>query len=310
MRLRRRRGERRRVRPAEAGIDGRDGGFPKSQHRRLQPGHSLLCIALDVVGDDPRILFHDAGLTGTLVLRGAYYKAFVRPQPRNLTPSTTVSTNSTDYAIQYGGVDLKPYSATSQDLSLEWYNRPGGLFAVAAYRKVIRNLISPETRLSRLCPADASAFGLWQLTTIGTTCYSNLLVNGQPAIVTATGSFNQPNPITVTGLEVTAQQNFDFLPGLLRNLGGQVNYSYTNISGTNADGTKAVLPGVSKNNVNLTHRLLRESVHRPAGDLHVARRIFPCRRQQLHRREQLRLATRADRFLIVAQVPRTLFRIA
>ncbi|MEG3174704.1 TonB-dependent receptor [Sphingomonas sp. RB3P16] len=192
-----------------------------------------------------------ASLTDTLVLRGAYYKAFVRPQPRNLTPSTTVSTNSTGYAIQYGGFDLKPYSATSQDISLEWYNRPGGLFAIAAYRKVIRNLISPETRLSRLCPADASAFGLGQLTTIGTTCYSNQLVNGQPAIVTASGSFNQPNPITVTGLEVTAQQNFDFLPGLLRNLGGQINYSFTNISGTNADGTKAVLPGVSKNNVNL-----------------------------------------------------------
>ncbi len=192
-----------------------------------------------------------ADLAENLVLRGAYYKAFVRPQPRNLTPSTTVSTNSTGYAIQYGGSDLKPYSADSQDMSLEWYNRPGGLFAIAAYRKVIRNLISPETRLSRLCPADASAFGLGQLSTIGTTCYSNLLVNGQPAIVTATGSFNQPNPITVTGLELTAQQNFDFLPGILRNLGGQVNYSYTNISGTNADGTKAVLPGVSKNNVNL-----------------------------------------------------------
>ncbi|MGR6331194.1 TonB-dependent receptor [Sphingomonas sp. XXL09] len=192
-----------------------------------------------------------ADLTDKLVLRGAYYKAFVRPQPRNLTPATTVSTNSTGYAIQYGGYDLKPYSADSEDLSLEWYNRPGGLFAIAGYRKVIRNLISPETRLSRLCPADATQFGLGQLTTIGTTCYSNQLVNGQPAIVTASGNFNQPNPITVTGLEVTAQQNFDFLPGILRNLGGQVNYSYTNVSGTNADGSKAALPGVSKNNVNV-----------------------------------------------------------
>lgn len=192
-----------------------------------------------------------ADLTDKLVVRGAYYKAFVRPQPRNLTPATAVSTNSTGYSIQYGGYDLKPYSADSSDVSLEWYNRPGGLLAVAVYRKVIRNLISPETRLSRLCPADASQFGLGQLTTIGTTCYSNLLVNGQPAIVTASGSFNQPNPITVRGVELTAQQNFDFLPGILRNLGGQVNYSYAVITGTNADGTKATLPGVSKNNVNV-----------------------------------------------------------
>ncbi|WP_288937476.1 TonB-dependent receptor [uncultured Sphingomonas sp.] len=192
-----------------------------------------------------------ADLTDRLVLRGAYYKAFVRPQPRNLTPATAVSVNSTGYSIQYGGYDLKPYSADSEDVSLEWYNRPGGLFAVAGYRKIIRNLISAETRLSRLCPADATQFGLGQLTTIGTTCYSNQLVNGQPAIVTASGNFNQPNPITVTGVEVTVQQNLDFLPGLLRNLGGQVNYSFARITGTNADGTKATLPGVSKNNVNL-----------------------------------------------------------
>lgn len=225
-----------------------------AQTKQVGPNGSIVYVPQQFRQDYGNWLpsaYLSADITDTLVLRGAYYKAFVRPQPRNLTPSTTVSTNSTGYAIQYGGYDLKPYSATSQDLSLEWYNRPGGMFAIAGYRKVIRNLISPETRLSRLCPADASQFGLGQLTTIGTTCYSSLLVNGQPAIVTASGSFNQPNPITVTGLEVTAQQNFDFLPGILRNLGGQVNYSYTNISGTNADGTKAVLPGVSKNNVNL-----------------------------------------------------------
>jgi TonB-dependent receptor len=225
-----------------------------AQSRQVGPGGSTVYVPQQFRQTYSNWLpsaYLTAELTEKLVLRGAYYEAFVRPQPRNLTPSTTVSTNSTGYAIQYGGSDLKPYSAKSQDLSLEWYNRPGGLFAVAGYRKVIRNLISPETRLSRLCPADASAFGLGQLTTIGTTCYSNLLVNGQPAIVTASGSFNQPNPITVTGLELTAQQNLDFLPGLLRNLGGQVNYSYTKISGTNADGTKAVLPGVSKNNINL-----------------------------------------------------------
>jgi TonB-dependent receptor len=192
-----------------------------------------------------------ADLSDKLVLRAAYYQAFVRPQPRNLTPATTVSANSSGYAIAYGGYDLKPYSAASEDLSIEWYNRPGGLVSLALYRKVVRDLISAETRISKLCPADATAFGLGHLSIVGTTCYSDLLVSGQPAIVTATGSFNQPNPITVTGLEFSVQQNFDFLPGLLKNLGGQFNYSYTNISGTNSDGSKAVLPGVSKNNINL-----------------------------------------------------------
>jgi len=192
-----------------------------------------------------------ADLTQKLVLRGAYYRAFVRPEPRSLTPSTAISANSTGYSIQYGGADLKPYYADSEDVSLEWYNRPGGLFSVAAYRKVIHNLIAPETRLSMLCPADATQYGLGHLTTVGTTCYSDVLVNGQPAIITASGSYNNPNPIKVLGVELTAQQNFDFLPGILKYLGGQVNYSYTQISGKNPDGSKAALPGVSKNDVNV-----------------------------------------------------------
>lgn len=192
-----------------------------------------------------------ADLSRNFVLRTAYYKAFVRPLPRSLTPATGVSANSTGYAIQYGGANLKPYYANSEDISLEWYNRPGGLFSVAAYRKVIRNLIAPETRLSMLCPADATQYGLGHLHTVGTTCYSDLLVAGQPAIITATGNYNQTNPIKVLGLEFTAQQNLDFLPGILRYLGGQFNYSYAKISGRNPNGSKAALPGVSKNNINL-----------------------------------------------------------
>ncbi|WP_010543545.1 TonB-dependent receptor [Sphingomonas elodea] len=225
-----------------------------TQNRQVGPGG-----AITYVPQQFRQTYHNAlpsvivvaDLTNRLVLRGAYYEAFVRPQPRNLTPATTVSANSSGYAIAYGGFDLKPYSATAQDLSIEWYNRPGSAIALALYRKRITNLIGPESRLDKLCPADASAFGLGQLSLIGTTCFSSVLVNGQPAIVTATGNYNQPNPITVKGLEFSVQQNFDFLPGMLKNLGGQFNYSYTDISGKNPDGSAAVLPGVSKNNINL-----------------------------------------------------------
>ena len=215
--------------------------------------------AITYVPEQFRQKYHDllpsvllaANLRDDLVLRAAYYKTFVRPQARNLTPATAVSSNSTGYSIQYGGYDLKPYSAESEDLSLEWYNRPGGLVSLDLYQKVIKNLIAPDNSLAQLCPADATAFGLGHLHTVGTTCYSDLLVNGQPAIITASGNFNEPNPITVRGLEFSAQQNLDFLPGFWKNFGGQFNYSMANISGHNPDGTKAVLPGVSKNDVNL-----------------------------------------------------------
>ena len=192
-----------------------------------------------------------ADLRDDLVLRFADYKTFVRPQPRNLTPATAISSNSTGYAISYGGYNLKPYTADSQDISLEWYNRPGGLWSLDFYQKFIHNLIAPDTSVADLCPADATAFGLGHLHTVGTTCYSDILVSGQPAIIQASGNHNEPNTITARGLEFSVQQNLDFLPGIWKNFGGQFNYSYANISGHNPDGSKAVLPGVSKDDVNL-----------------------------------------------------------
>jgi len=193
-----------------------------------------------------------ADLRDNLILRFDYYKTFVRPQPRNLTPATAVTNTANGYSISYGGYYLKPYAADNIDLGLEWYHGSSGLFAADVFRKYIHNLIAPLASASpQLCPPDATAFGLGHLTLSGTTCYSDILLNGQPAIITASGNENVPNTITDTGLEVTAQQNLDFLPGFWKNFGGQVNYSRSRISGTYPGGIPAVLPGVSKNDVNV-----------------------------------------------------------
>jgi TonB-dependent receptor len=192
-----------------------------------------------------------ANLRDNLIFRFDYYKSFVRPQPRNLTPSTAVTNTASGFSISYGGFNLQPYTANNIDLALEWYNRANGLIAVDVFRKYIHNLIAPISGISQLCPPDATAFGLGHLTVSGTTCYSDILLNGQPAIVSAAGNENVPNTITDTGLEATVQQNLDFLPGFLKNFGGQVNYSLSRISGTYPGGIPAVLPGVSKNDVNV-----------------------------------------------------------
>jgi TonB-dependent receptor len=70
-------------------------------------------------------------------------------------------------------------------------------------------------------------------------------------VITASGAFNQSRPLKVTGLEFSLQQNLDFLPGFWRNFGGVVNYSLTHIDGRNADGSKAVLAGVSARSMNV-----------------------------------------------------------
>jgi TonB-dependent receptor len=195
-----------------------------------------------------------ADLRDDLMFRFAYYRTFVRPQPRNLTPSTAVSSTAGGFAISYGGYNLKPYSADNIDLALEWYNRPNGLFAIGLFQKSIHDLIAPISSVGQLCPPDATAFGLGHLTVSGTTCYSDILLNGQPAVISAAGNENVPGTITDRGVEVTVQQNLDFLPGLWKNLGGQVNYTLSAVSGQYPGPlgpVPAVLPGVSRNDINL-----------------------------------------------------------
>lgn len=197
-----------------------------------------------------------ADLTDKLVLRAAAYRTYVRPQPRQFAPVTLVNgpTNGV-YTVTLGNPDLKPYDGTSLDLSLEWYNRPNGIITFAAFQKRVTGLITQITDPKRLCPADATALGLGTLTVNGDQCQSSLIFTGGPVpvpfLVAASGFVNQSSPITVRGVEFNIQQSLDFLPGLLRHLGGGFNYAYTTISGKNANGSTATLPGVSKHNANL-----------------------------------------------------------
>ncbi|WP_297506244.1 TonB-dependent receptor [uncultured Caulobacter sp.] len=211
-----------------------------------------------------------ADLRNDLVLRAAAYRTYVRPQPRDNVPTTFVQVPvdvnpPTDpvYTVTLGATDIKPYTANSYDLSLEWYNRPGGLISVAAYRKDIQGYIGPITDQSVLCPASGKIDGLdVDLGTLtidnsgGTPkCISSnkfvgaggVLKNAQ---VNISGKTNQ-NPMKVTGFEFNIQQNFDFLPGFWKNFGGAFNYSYTKIDGKDTAGNAITLPSVSKNNLNV-----------------------------------------------------------
>ncbi|WP_343732002.1 TonB-dependent receptor [Duganella sp.] len=204
-----------------------------------------------------------ADLSDKLALRGAAYRTFVRPQPRDITPSTVVTepaqgATTPTYNVVLGSADLKPYTANSFDLALEWYNRPNGLVALTVFQKDVKGLVGPVRDVNRLCPADATALGLGHLSVVGSNCMSDILVNVgtaeapslQPARVVITGQTNQQK-IKVNGVEFNVQQNLDWLPAPWNNLGGAFNYAYTTIKGKNDDGSAATLPGVSRNNYNL-----------------------------------------------------------
>lgn len=212
-----------------------------------------------------------ADLTSKLTLRAAYYQTYVRPQPRDTTPITFVQepvapvapslvpTASPSYTVNIGAADLDPYTARSYDVSVEWYNRPGSIIALALYQKDIQGYIGPITDRSVLCPADGRFngvdYGLGPLQVVGPNCrttrtFINPAGAQETATVLATGNTNQ-SPIRVRGLEFSIQQNFDFLPGIFKDLGGAFNYSRTSISGTDVQGNRVTLPSVSKDNFNV-----------------------------------------------------------
>jgi TonB-dependent receptor len=208
-----------------------------------------------------------ADLTEQLVLRLAYYQTYVRPQPRDTSPISSVQVPQTlvppvdpVYTVTVGATGLKPYTAESYDMSLEWYNRPGGLFAVAAYQKNIDDYIGPlSDQNNPLCPSDGIIngvdYGLGTLTLVGSNCFSSntfIGAGGTPvqARVTISGQTNK-SPLRVRGLELSVQQNFDFLPGFLSNFGGAANFALVDIDGKDTAGNDITLPSVSKHNLNL-----------------------------------------------------------
>ena len=198
-----------------------------------------------------------ADLSKNLVLRGAYYQTYVRPQPRDNVPATSIQAPDPaavipTYSVIIGATGLQPYTSDSFDLSLEWYNRPGGAFAIAVYQKNVQGYVGPITERSVLCPANGIFngidFGLGRLQDDGVNC--NVVGSSPGARVTATGVTNQ-RPMRVRGVEVSVQQNLDFLPGFLRHLGGAANYTFTQICGTDTAGNPITLPSVAKHNINL-----------------------------------------------------------
>lgn len=211
-----------------------------------------------------------------VILRYAAYETYVAPQRRDENPVSAISksngANSTNYNITLGKKDLQPYTAFSQDLGIEWYNRKGSVVALNFYRKNLNGYtyaISSATDPDLACPAsgifNGQDFGTGALRPFdpaapaGQGCRAvaddpnNPLVGGLPApvYVTASGSKNNPNKVKVTGFEISAQQNLSFLPEPWSNFGGLANYSYTKIDGKFPNGTKVLLNGVSKGNYNL-----------------------------------------------------------
>lgn len=204
------------------------------------------------------------------VVRYAAYETYVKPQRREEAPvsNAVVSQGSTTrYDIVLGG-NLKPYTAVSQDLGIEWYNRKGSVLSANLFQKKIKGLtyaINKANSPALACPANGLIngvdYGFGALRPYDAAADTCRAVNDDasnpqagvaaPVYVNVTGVLNNPNTTTVQGIELTAQQDLSFLPYPWSNFGGQANYSYTKVRGKYPNGTPVIIDGVSAGNTNL-----------------------------------------------------------
>lgn len=184
------------------------------------------------------------GLSRDLVARFAVSKVLTRPDLANIRNFIGVTTdpNSGAATATAGNPFLKPATAWQFDATLEWYFARVGSLTINGFYKAVDNFF-----FSSLITRDITSNGV----TIP------VLIRG-PANFDGTGK--------IKGVEVSYQQTFDFLPGLLSGLGFNGNYSYIDSSGlpnsflnggtpsNNSPIPPGNLPleGLSKHNVNAT----------------------------------------------------------
>jgi len=160
-------------------------------------------------------------LTDKLIARAAASKVITRPNFDQLTPSLSLNTNSrTGYL---GNPTLEPLSARQFDTTLEYYmSRSDYVFGAAFYKKVDGFI---QTTASSMAYAGSDY-------TISTPS------NGKDG--------------TIKGLELGYQGFFTNLPGLLRGLGLQANFTYVDSRAPGPlQGQETELEGLSKRSYNL-----------------------------------------------------------
>ncbi|MEQ1539989.1 MAG: TonB-dependent receptor, partial [Sphingorhabdus sp.] len=185
---------------------------------------------------------------GGLLFRAAVSKGISRPDLALFRAGGAISDNTADLAddgtlesgplfqLFTGNRNVQATQSWNYDLSAEWYFDTVGSITVSAFLKDIKGIVSSGSNVVNY-PSS----------------------NGDIA-VEVNGPSNELGG-KLKGVEISHQQTYDFLPGLLSGLGSQLTYTYVDAGDfTNPDlagnrGTFASLQplqGVSKHTVNAT----------------------------------------------------------
>jgi TonB-dependent receptor len=148
-------------------------------------------------------------LTRTLLIRAAASKAISRPNFGDLRNYIGLGASGSNTTGSFGfqGTSrnpfLRPVEAKQADLTAEWYFAKVGQLTGAVFYKDLSNIILDNYGYTRTFTNNGASF--------------DVVVNG-PA--------NVSGHAKIKGAELSYQQTYDFLPGLLRGLGLQATYTY------------------------------------------------------------------------------------
>lgn len=170
-------------------------------------------------------------LTDSLIARFGASRTMSRPSLTQISPSTTLAGGSGNFSLTSGNPQLDPFVSLNFDASLEWYPNADTALTLAVFSKDLSTLVRPESDNVTL-----------PVTFVSTATNTSELRN---TLFTRTRPTNQEG-VTLKGFEIGAQQVFTFLPGVLKNVGVQANYTYI----SNSD--PQVLTAASKHNFNLS----------------------------------------------------------
>ena len=160
-----------------------------------------------------------------LLVRFGVAKVMARPQINNslsganyLVPTTSLNATGPNFTATIGNVKLEPFRATTYDLSVEWYFAPESLLSFAYFYKDIDTYIQvfrQDLSYAELTALNPSAFAP---AFCSGACSSSTIFALTSAVNTEGGPLK--------GFEISYQQPFRFLPGLLSNTGVQLNYTH------------------------------------------------------------------------------------
>lgn len=158
-----------------------------------------------------------------LIVRAAWTNTIARPNYYDITPYRLISIE--DAEITEGNPSLKPTTSMNFDLMGEYYFESVGLVSAGVFHKELKDFI----------------YTFQQRATT-----SKIIVDGNEY-----DRYSQPRngaSATITGFEVSAQRQLDFLPDFWKGFGIYANFTYTNSSAEGVSGRtgSTKLPGTAE----------------------------------------------------------------